>query len=117
MGQPIIPIGPAKPHTSDKLDRPMASQIGPEAIGPGPRLGSGRPIPILKKKTSLHILSSSIYSFSLHSKWEKTKICKGIFAKVCYHGVTWHVMSASDACVARLGSQMKHLTEFEDPDV
>ena len=47
MGQPIIPVGPMRPPTNDRLGRHVASQIGLEAIGPGPRPGPGRPIPIL----------------------------------------------------------------------
>ena len=50
MCRSIIPVGPTRPHTIDPsylLGRPVASQIGPDAIGPGPRPDSGRPIPIL----------------------------------------------------------------------
>ena len=47
MGRPIISIGSTRPHANYRLGRPMASQIGPEAIGPGSRSGPGRPISIL----------------------------------------------------------------------
>ena len=49
------------------------------------------------------------------SKWEKTKIYRGIFANICHCGNTWHATWAWDACVADLGPQMKHLIWFRDP--
>ena len=37
-----MPVGPTRPRTNDRLDRFVASQIGPEAIGPaGFKLRSG----------------------------------------------------------------------------
>ena len=48
MGRPIMPIGPTGPYAYGKLGRPVASQFGPEAIGPSSRPGPGRPIPTLR---------------------------------------------------------------------
>jgi len=49
MGQPVRPIGPSRPHANDGLGGPMASEIGPEAIGPSPRSSLGQSIPILTR--------------------------------------------------------------------
>ena len=42
---------------------------------------------------------------------------EGSFVNVCHCGATWHATSASDACVAQLGSRMEHLTKFREPGV
>jgi len=47
-------------------------------------------------------------------KWEKMKLWRGVFVNICQCGNTWH--DASDACVAYLEPQTKHLIEFRDPD-
>ena len=44
------------------------------------------------------------------------KLWRGVFANICQCGNTWHASLASDACMAHLGPQTKHLTEFRDPD-
>jgi hypothetical protein len=50
------------------------------------------------------------------SKWEKIRLCRGIFVNICQRGTTWHVTSASETHVARLGSWMEHLSRFRNPD-
>ena len=39
-----------------------------------------------------------------------------LFVNIVQRGTTWHATSAWEAHVARLGSQMNHLTKFRDPD-
>jgi len=48
------------------------------------------------------------------SKSEKVKKIWGFFANVRHRGTTWRATSASNACVARLGPGMNHLTKFRD---
>jgi len=50
---PRVPIGPARPKALENLGRPVALQIGLEAMGPGPRPGPGWPIPILDSDACL----------------------------------------------------------------
>ena len=42
---------------------------------------------------------------------------EGFFVNIYHCGATRHATSASDACVAQLGSRMEHLTKFREPSV